>query len=172
MPTQNGAKHRGRAAIALVIGLTFTSPALAQQMTCRDLADVIVQQATTDVLADAVKKNPSLKELDEGELAKVAGKTFLGAERPDFKAYGFMMLLWYGGDEGRSIAAQGAADLQTEEERAHFFFVQGLFQLRSPKAGSAAQGRDVVRQVRDSGKVTFVEDAMWDQLINQCQLPP
>jgi hypothetical protein len=126
---------------------------------------------TRDVLSDAVKTNPKLKDMDGNELASEAGKIFLTAERPNFKAYGYMMLLWYGGAEGRDLVTKVGSGLETEEDRAHFYFVLGLFQLRAKEAKVAATGRDYIRQMRDSGKVTFVPDAMWDQLISECRLP-
>lgn len=159
--------------IAVVASILAASSAGAQEtsVSCRDLADSLARQATREVLADAIEANPSLKELSEEELAKKAGRIFLSADRPDFKAYGFIMLLWFGGEEGRSIAAQGAAELETEDDRAHFYFVQGMYQLRASDLKLANTGRDYIRQMRDTGKVTFVSDAMWDQLINQCRLP-
>ncbi len=158
------------AALALTL-LLSASPALSQGTTCSDVTNAIVQQATRDVLSDALKTNPALKKLSSEQLAKVAGEKFLSADRPDFKAYGFMMLLWYGGKEGRDLVANASEKLATEEERAHLFFVMGMFQLRSPNPKSASAGRNLIRQIRDSGKVTFVNDAMWDQLIKECRLP-
>lgn len=76
--------------------------------------DTIARQATQEVLQDAIEADPSLKDLSEEELAKKAGRIFPSAERPDFKVYGFIMLLWFGGEEGRSIAAKGAVELATE----------------------------------------------------------
>jgi hypothetical protein len=160
-----------RAAFALTVILSSASAALAQDNTCRDVTDAIVQQTTRDVLSDALKSNPDLKKLSSEQLAKVGGKTFLAADRPDFKAYGFMMLLWYGGKEGRDMVANASEKLTTEEDRAHLFFVMGMFQLRSPNPKSASAGRNLIRQIRDSGKVTFAPDAMWDQLIKDCRLP-
>jgi hypothetical protein len=160
---------RRAAAVLICISLS-ASPAFAQDACC-DVTNAIVQQATRDVLSEALKTNPALKTLSSEELAKVAGKTFLGADRPDFKAYGYMMLLWYGGKEGRDMVANASGTLATEEERAHLYFVMGLFQLRSSNPKTASTGRDYIRQMRDSGKVTFVNDAMWDQLIKGCRLP-
>lgn len=159
--------------IAAVASIMAASSAGAQEtdVPCRELADSLARQATREVLADAVEADPSLKHLSEEELAKKAGRIFLSAERPDFKAYGFIMLLWFGGEEGRGIAAQGAADLETEDDRAHFYFVQGMYQLRASSSELASTGRDYIRQIRDTGKVTFVSDDMWDQLINRCRLP-
>lgn len=159
-----------RAALALTFILSSASASLAQDA-CRNVTDAIVQQTTRDVLSDALKSNPDLKKLSSEQLAKVAGKTFLTADRPDFKAYGYMMLLWYGGKEGRDMVANASEKLDTEEERAHLFFVMGMFQLRSPNPKSASAGRNLIRQLRDTGKVTFVNDAMWDQLIKDCRLP-
>jgi hypothetical protein len=157
--------------IGLAMAAFFAaSTAIADDTTCSALADSIVDTATRDVLTTAVKENPQLKKLEGNDLASAAGKLFLTAERPDFKAYGYMMLLWYGGKDGRDLVSEVGAQLQTEEDRAHFYFVLGLFQLRSTDAKIAATGRDYVRQMRDSGKVTFVNDAMWDQLA-KCQLP-
>lgn len=159
--------------IAAVASILAASSAGAQEtdVPCRDLADSLARQATREVLADAIEANPSLKQLSGEELAKNAGRIFLSAERPDFKAYCFIMLLWFGGEEGRGIAAEGAAALETEDDRAHFYFVQGMYQLRASDSELANTGREYIRQVRDTGKVTFVADHMWDQLINQCRLP-
>ncbi|MGE3987454.1 hypothetical protein [Pseudorhodoplanes sp.] len=159
------------ARLALLILVASASPAVAQNPTCRDLVDGIVRQATSDVLSDAAKARPSMKELGSEQLARLAGKQFLGADRADFKAYGYMMLLWYGGKEGRDIAASHSASLSTEEDRAHFYFVLGLFQLRSANIKTANTGRDYIRQVRASGKVTFVKDEMWNELETGCRLP-
>ena len=155
--------------IGAAFAILLASPALADEPACAALADTIVETATRDVLRDAVEANPELKELDGNELASGAGRIFLTADRPDFKAYGYMMLLWYGGKDGRDLVAQAGPELQTEEDRAHYYFVLGLFQLRSKDAATAATGRDYIRQMRDSGKVTFVSEAVWDQLDQQVQ---
>ena len=47
----------------------------------------------------------------------------------------------------------------------------GLFQLGSPKAETAAGGRNLLSQVKDTGKVTFVPDEMWALLLETCELP-
>ena len=143
----------------------------AKAPACKDLANEIVHTATSDVLKDAVSKSPTLQKLSDEELVLAAGKTFLTAERPDFKAYGYMMLLWYGGQPGRDMVANIGPKLESEEDRAHYYFVLGLHQMRSAKQETAATGRDYIRQMRDSGKVGFVTDTMWDQLIEQCRLP-
>jgi hypothetical protein len=68
-----------------------------------------------------VEANPNLKKLEGNDLATTAGKLFLTAERPDFKAYGYMMLLWYGGKGGRALVAEAGSQLQTEEDRGENF---------------------------------------------------
>ncbi len=47
----------------------------------------------------------------------------------------------------------------------------GLFQLGSPKQETAAAGRTLLGQVKDTGKVTFVPEDMWELLIETCDLP-
>ena len=158
--------------LALALSASFVaSPALAEQIACSDLANAIVENAAKDVLGEAVKSNPDLQKLSGHALAMAAGRQFLTAERPDFKAYGYMLLLWYGGEEGRDLVAKVGPELTTEEDRAHLYFVMGLAQLRAQNAKTAATGRDYIRQMRDSGKVTFVTDEMWDLLIDKCRLP-
>lgn len=154
----------------------WAAPAHAQSAeaaapTCKDFANEIVQRATTGVLKDAVEENPELKKLTDEQLVLTAGPIFLKAERPDFKSYGYMMLLWYGGQKGRDLVAQMAPKLETEADRAHYYFVLGMHQIRSNKPDIAATGRDYIRQMRDSGKVEFVNDAMWTGLIDECRLP-
>ena len=155
----------GVAAAALSVVPAAAAPA------CKDVANGIVQTATRDVLKDAVANSPALQNLSEKELVLTAGQQFLTAERADFKAYGYMMLLWYGGQEGRELVKNIGPKLDTEEDRAHYYFVLGLHQLRAAKSETAATGRDYIRQMRDSGKVTFVPDEMWRQLIDDCSLP-
>jgi len=50
-------------------------------------------------------------------------------------------------------------------------FRHGLFQLGSPKAETAAGGRNLLSQVKDTGKVTFVPDEMWALFLDACVLP-
>ena len=159
-------------ATAGLVCAVLCGPATAQEtQTCQDLANAIVKQATTDVLRDAVNDSPALQKLSDEELVLKAGKIFLGAERPDFKAYGYMMLLWYGGKTGRDLVTEIGPKLATEDDRAHYYFVLGLYQLQSKKPDVATTGRDYIRQMRDSGKVKFVNDDMWTALIEECRLP-
>jgi len=159
-------------ALAGLIWAALLAPVSAQETpTCQDLANEIVKSATTGVLKDAVEAKPELKQLSDEELVLKAGRIFLAAERPDFKAYGYMMLLWFGGKTGRELVVNIAPKLNTEADRAHYYFVLGLYQLRSSEPEVAAKGRDYVRQMRDSGKVEFVEDGTWDDLITGCRLP-
>jgi hypothetical protein len=156
--------------VAFVVAAISAVPALAAPA-CKEIVNGIVQTATRDVLKDAVANSPELQKLSEQELVLTAGKTFLTAERPDFKAYGYMMLLWYGGKQGQELFTNVAPTLDTEVDRAHYYFVLGLYQMRAATPKVAATGRDYVRQMRDSGKVTFVPDDMWRQLIDDCSLP-
>jgi len=151
-----------------VLSLLFAVPAHAE--TCRIAADNIVHTATTELLQEVVNNNPNLQQLDEQELVIEAGKKLIEAPRPDFKARGWMMLLWYGGKQGQEIVAKSAESLQTEEDRAHLYFVMGLFQLTSQQADTAAGGRTLLSQVKDTGKVTFVPNDMWT-VLETCQLP-
>ena len=147
------------------------SLSLAHASTCRDVSDEIVKTATSELLQDVAKNDPQLAELDEKTLVLEGGKKLLEAPQPDFKARGWMMLLWYGGKTGQEIVAKSAEGLTTEEDRAHLYFVMGLFQLGSPKAETAAGGRNLLSQVKDTGKVTFVPDEMWALLLETCELP-
>lgn len=160
-----------RAAIFLFMIPVFMSAAQAAP-TCKAAANDIVTGTTRDILEKVVDENPDLKSLGESELVKVAGTKLLTAERADFQAYGYMMLLWFGGKEGRAQVTEVAPTLKTEEQRAHYYFVLGLHQIRADGAKTALTGRDYIRQMRDSGKVAFVGDDMWSLLIETCTLPP
>jgi hypothetical protein len=153
---------------ALLLGLGCVS---AQAESCRVTANEMVNTATAELLQDVIKKDPELAKLDERTLVLEAGKKLITAERSDFKARGWMMLLWYGGKPGGEIVANSAETLETEEDRAHLYFVMGLFQLGSPKQETATAGRTLLGQVKDTGKVTFVPDDMWKLLIETCDLP-
>lgn len=159
------------AVAALMCGALLAPAAAEEAPTCKDLTNEIVKSATTGVLKDAVEAKPELRQLTDEELVLKAGRIFLAAERPDFKAYGYMMLLWYGGKTGRELVVNIAPKLDTEADRAHYYFVLGMYQLRSTDPEVAAKGRDYVRQMRDSGKVQFVENGTWDDLITGCRLP-
>lgn len=156
------------AAISLAVALAASSAVRAAE-SCGTVANSVVKQAVEDVLNSVIKDHPDLKKLTQQELVKKAGNILLEAPKPDIQAYGFMMLLWYGDKEDRDKVAKTAANLETEEQRAHFYFVMGLYQIRSKTSDVAAQGRDYIRQMRDSGHVTFVNDAMWSALIDECQ---
>lgn len=159
------------AGAGLMLG-AFLAPAHAQEaQTCQAVANEIVKSATASVLKDAVDQIPELQTLSDEALVLKAGPIFLRAERPDFKAYGYMMLLWYGGETGRALVVDIAPKLTTEADRAHYYFVLGLYKLRSQTPDVAATGRDYIRQMRDSGKIDFVNDAMWDALIKDCRMP-
>jgi len=157
------------AAIAAFAVSTQYAPAYAAD-SCATVANSVVKDAVEDVLGKAVKDNPELKKLSQKELVKRSGNVLLTAERPGIQAYGFMMLMWYGDQADRDKVAKTAAALQTEQQRAHFYFVLGLNQIRSKTPKVAAEGRDYIRQIRDTGHVTFVNDAMWKSLIDDCQL--
>ncbi|CFX47358.1 exported protein of unknown function [Candidatus Filomicrobium marinum] len=159
-----------RSLIFLFFMAVFMSSAQAAP-TCKAVANDIVIGTTRDILQQVVEENPSLKSLSESDLVKKAGKQFLTAERPDFQAHGYMMLLWFAGEEGRTLVKDIGPKLTTEEQRAHYYFVLGLHQIRADGATTAATGRDYIRQMRDSGKVSFVGDDMWTLLIETCTLP-
>jgi hypothetical protein len=157
------------AAIFLAAAVTASAPVRAAE-TCSTVANTVVKQAVEDVLNKVIKDHPDLTKLTQKELVKKAGTILLQAPKPDIQAYGYMMLLWYGDQGDRDQVAQTAAKLETEAQRAHFYFVMGLYQIRAEKPDVAKQGRDYIRQMRDSGHVTFVNDAMWTSLIDECQL--
>lgn len=161
-----------RTAIAttvLAAAIAAASPARAAE-TCSAVANAVVKQGVEDVLNKVIKDHPELTKMTQKELVRKAGHILLEAPRPDIQAYGYMMLLWYGDETDRKKVAQTVADLETEAQRAHFYFVMGLYQIRAEKPDVAAQGRDYIRQMRDSGHVTFVNDAMWAALIDECEL--
>lgn len=155
---------------ALTLLGAVLAPLPARAETCQALANFVVKDAVEDILKQVLSDHPNLKDLSQEELVATAGDKLLAAERPDFKAYGYMMLLWYGDEAARQTVADSAAALQTPEERAHFYFVMGLGKIRSDNPEVASQGRDYIRQMRDSGHVTFVNDALWDQLITDCHI--
>jgi hypothetical protein len=156
----------GLLAVLFAAGAT---PALAES--CRNAADAIVKTETTELLQQVVKNDPQLGQLDEATLVIEGGKTLLEAPQPDFKARGWLMLMWYGGQTGRDIVAQSSETLTTEADRAHLYFAMGLFQLSSKKPATAAEGRKLLSQVKDTGKVTFVPDEMWAIFLETCELP-
>ena len=87
------------------------SLSLAHASTCRDVSDEVVKTATSELLQDVAKNDPQLAELDEKTLVLEGGKKLLEAPQPDFKARGWMMLLWYGGKTGQEIVAKSAEGL-------------------------------------------------------------
>jgi hypothetical protein len=153
-------------AVLLAASLT---PALAES--CRNAADAVVKTETSELLEEVVKNDPQLGELDGETLVIESGKTLLEAPQPDFKARGWMMLMWYGGKPGRDIVSKSSEKLTTEADRAHLYFVMGLYQLSSKKPETAAEGRKLLSQVKDTGKVTFVPDEMWAIFLKTCELP-
>jgi len=157
----------GVAALAVLTAISL--PASAE--TCQAEVDAIVKTNTTDLLTSVINENPGLAELSEKELVLASGKTLLSAPTGDLKAHGWMMLLWYGGEEGRNLVAESGPTLETEEARAHLYYVMGLWQLRADDAETAAKGRDLLSQVRDTGKVTIAPDEMWTLVLEECELP-
>lgn len=157
-------------ALALVLTSTSHAPADAADTSCRTVADQMVKTAVEGILRDVVKADASLKKLDQKALVKVAGNKLMAAPRPDQKAYGYMTLLWYGDAAARQKVAEAAAALQTQKERAHFYFVMGLYQIGSKTPKLAKEGRDTIKQIHNSGHVTFVNNAMWRLLKSDCQI--
>lgn len=153
----------------MIVSACLAAPALAAP--CQTEVDGIVKTTTTDLLQQAIADHPELAELEEKELVLRSGQTLLSAPRGDFKAYGWMMLLWYGGEEGRNLVVESGPKLETEEARAHLYYVMGLWQLRADDAETAAEGRDLLSQVRDTGKVSFAPDEMWTLFLEECDLP-
>jgi len=152
-----------------LLALLFAGPASAAP--CRTVTDDVANTAATELLQQVVKNDPQLAELDEKTLLLEGGKKLIEAPQPDYKARGWMMLLWYGGKPGQEIVASSAEGLETEEDRAHLYFVMGLFQLGSPNAETAAAGRSLLSQVKDTGKVTFVPEELWTLFLQACELP-
>lgn len=155
--------------MALLTPALLPTPAAAAM--CRAEVDAIVKGATTDIMKKVVKDNPDIAALGGKELAIRSGKRLLSAPRGSFKAYGWMMLLWYGGKEGRALVAQSGPKLETEEARAYLYYVMGLWQLRANNAETATKGRTLLSQVRDTGKITFAPDEMWTLFLEGCELP-
>jgi hypothetical protein len=151
---------------ALSVGVTT-----AHAETCRNTVDGIVKTETTELLQTVVENDPALAEMGEETLVLEGGKKLLEAPRPDFKARGWMMLLWYGGKTGQDIVAQSAETLETEEDRAHLYLVMGMYQLRAKTAETASGGRDLLAQVKDTGKISFLPDEMWTLFLETCELP-
>ena len=149
-----------------IIGL-----ATAKAEPCRKAVDEIVRTETTELLQTVVKNEPALSKMDEETLVLQGGKTLLESPRPDFKARGWMMLLWYGGKTGQDVVAQSAETLETEEDRAHLYLVMGMYQLRTKSPETAAGGRSLLSQVKDTGKVSFLPEEMWTLFLESCELP-
>jgi len=163
-----------RAAIAVTSALFLVPmalmPAIAADTSCRAVADRMVKAAVEDALQDVMKADASLKKLDRRTLIEVAGKQLIAAKRADLKAHGYMTLLWYGDAAAQQMVAEAAAALQTQKERAHFYFVMGLYQIGSKTPKLAQEGRDTIKQVHSSNLVTFVNEATWRLLITDCQM--
>lgn len=157
-------------ALALFLAPTDQGAANAADTSCRTVADQMVKTAVENILRDVVKADASLKKLDQKTLVKVAGNKLMTAERADHKAYGYMTLLWYGDAAARQKVAEAAAALQTQEERAHFYFVMGLYQIGSKTPKRAKEGRGTIKQIHNTGHVTFVNDAIWRLLKTDCQI--
>ncbi len=154
--------------VAMVSGVLTIQPAAAE--TCRTVAHRAVSEAVEGILADVLKSNPELKAMDRQALLKTAADKLMTADRPDFKAYGYMIRLFYDGDEAaRKQVAEAAAALKTEAERAHLFFVLGLNLIRAKTQKAALQGRDFLKQIRASGHVNFVSDGLWEEL-ESCEI--
>jgi|GEM_PF-3672231 len=162
---------RSLARCLFIAALCTVGPAAVQAQSCRDTVDDIVRTETTELLQTVVKNDPALSEMDEETLVLQGGKTLLESPRPDFKARGWMMLLWYGGKPGQDVVAQSAETLETEEDRAHLFLVMGMYQLRAKSPETASGGRSLLSQVRATGKVSFLPDEMWTLFLESCELP-
>lgn len=156
--------------LALCLAQTGQRPANATDTSCRTVADQMVKSAVEDILRDVVKTDASLKKLDQKTLVKVAGNKLMAAKRPDQKAHGYMTLLWYGDAAARQQVAEAAAALQTQKERAHFYFVMGLYQIGSKTPKLAKEGRGTIKQIHNTGHVTFVNDAIWRLLKSDCKI--
>lgn len=151
------------------LSVTGLSPAQADP--CREVVDAIVHTETTELLQTVVKNDPALEQLGEEELVLEGGKTLLKSDRPDFKARGWMMLLWYGGKTGQDLVAASSETLQTEKDRAHLYLVMGMYQLRAKSPETAAGGRSLLSQVKDTGEISFLPDEMWTLFLESCELP-
>ncbi len=150
----------------------ITAPAHAEaNPTCKKLAEAVVQTATGDILTQAAKDQPELAKQGLTTLSIAIAKNLLKKENPVSKAHALMLLMWNGGADGKKIAQDSAQSFQTETDRAHYYFVLGLYQIKLKNPEIAARGRSFIQQMRDSGKVTFVDDNVWKQLTTTCLLP-
>ncbi len=156
--------------LALFLAGIAPTPAITADTSCRAVADRMVKAAVEDALQEVMKADDSLKRLDRRTLIEVAGKQLMAAKRADLKAHGYMTLLWYGDAAARQMVAEAAAALQTQRERAHFYFVMGLYQIGSKTLKLAQEGRDTIKQVHSSNLVTFVNEATWRLLKTDCQM--
>lgn len=143
---------------------------VASAATCKEFADSVVRQAVQDVLNKVKTDNAELQKLSQQELVNLAGTKLIEAPKPDIRAYGYMMLLWYGEGEARQKVVQSGAKLQSMEDQAHYHFVMALLEIGSQSPQVAQRGRDHLREIRESGYVTFVNDEMWDQLTDKCRI--
>ncbi|MGD9868773.1 MAG: hypothetical protein AB7U38_12310 [Hyphomicrobiales bacterium] len=151
----------------LVIGAA--GPLRAQ--TCQQYVNTAVKDNVESVLNAVLKDRPDLRDLTQEQLVKTAGEQLITADDAKLRVHGYMMLMWYGDEESRKKLAEHAAALETEAGRANFYFVMGMNLLRSKKPDASTQGRDYIRQMRETGHVTSVNDVMWDNLIEGCTLP-
>jgi hypothetical protein len=142
----------------------------AAAATCKEFADSVVRHAVQDVLDKVKADNAELQKLSEQELVNLAGLKLIEASKPDIRAYGYMMLLWYGEGEARQKVVQASVNLQSMVDKAHYHFVMALLEIGSGSPQVAQRGRDHLREIRGSGYVTFVNDEMWDQLIDKCRI--
>lgn len=156
------------AAVIVIASAGVLRPAAAA--TCKEFADSVVRHAVQDVLNTAKADNAELEKLSQQELVNVAGQKLMDAPKPDIRAYGYMMLLWYGEGEARRKVVEASARLKSIEGRAHYHFVMALLELGSQSSQVAQRGRDHLRQIRESGHVAFVNDEMWDQLVTGCEI--
>jgi hypothetical protein len=150
--------------------LAASAPAHAQAASCQEYVNKIVKDNVEGILNSVLEQRPELKTLSQKELVKTAGEQLITADEAKLRVHGYMMLMWYGDEPARQKLAEHAGVLETEADRANFYFVMGLNLLRSKTPKTAAQGRDYIKQMKGTGHVTFVNDVMWTNLIEDCEI--
>lgn len=156
--------------LAALLFALAAAPRSAMAVTCEAFANGVVREAVEDVLDKLKDSDPGLKKLGQQELINLAGAKLVEADKPDIKAYGYMMLLWYGEGEARRKIAETGAKLEGMKDRAHYHFVLALMEISSKSPQIASRGRGNLRELRESGHVAFVDDAMWDRLVEDCEI--
>lgn len=155
----------------MVVSMAATSVQAQKVYSCKDYTNAIVKNSVEDILRPVVQKNPGLKKLSQKALVHKAGQMLMTAPNPSFKSYGFMMLLWYGGKEGRGLAAKGAPHFKTPADKAYLNLALGLFGMSSNSRAKAQSGRKMVAAMRKTGLIKTLTPEMWAQLTTKCQLP-